>query len=426
MGSPRGRGVKPRGEGSSASNAGGTPTPGAGAPGPCPNLDPFVLLIETIGPKLWPWGAGSESLGAVVVVDQAGVEVPSEGVRGGGVDSASAGGRNRSGGQPTPAEGPGPGILLEDEGRKRSLRPRDAIGLAYVGSWTVLTVAGIAISAELGSLPWVLGQLITAFATLAWFSILHEAGHGTLFATRRWNRWTGELAGALSFLPFRNWRYTHGKHHLWTGWQDRDVTTAALVPRELRRSERWLVNVCWALWIPLFALLYRVNNYWNVARIAKHYSTGDSRRRRLVNSLGLHALLWCAVLALVGPASLFVRVGLGLYVGMALQDLLILSQHTHVPMGRSDGAEVRPWSPKEQARFTRSLKLPSWLSLGLLVGGDAHELHHAHPEVPGYRLARLGRGTAGEVPAFRWILAAKLTPAHRFLLSDRERSGLAL
>ena len=59
----------------------------------------------------------------------------------------------------------------------------------------------------------------------------------------------------------------HARHHKWTGWQDVDPTTAALVPRELQTVERVLVNVCWKFWIPLFSVLYRINNFWNWPRL---------------------------------------------------------------------------------------------------------------------------------------------------------------
>jgi fatty acid desaturase len=75
--------------------------------------------------------------------------------------------------------------------------------------------------------------------------------------------WIGQVAGFFSIIPFYNWKRVHGRHHKWTGWQDVDPTTATLVPRELSRAERVLVNVCWRFWIPLFSVLYRINNFWN-------------------------------------------------------------------------------------------------------------------------------------------------------------------
>jgi len=60
-------------------------------------------------------------------------------------------------------------------------------------------------------------------------------------------------------------------------------------------------------------------------------------------------------------------VGLGLLISLALQDLLILSQHTHIPMSLSQGEQVDPFSPAQQETFTRSLVFPSWISRLVLL-----------------------------------------------------------
>ena len=64
----------------------------------------------------------------------------------------------------------------------------------------------------------------------------------------------------------------HGRHHKWTGWQDVDPTTAALVPRELGTLERVLVNVCWRFWIPLFSVLYRSQQLLELAAASRALS----------------------------------------------------------------------------------------------------------------------------------------------------------
>ena len=70
------------------------------------------------------------------------------------------------------------------------------------------------------------------------------------------------------------------------------------------------------------------------------------------------------------------------------QDLLLLSQHTHVPQHVSNGEAVKPFPCLEQEPFTRSLRLPR-LASRFLLHFDAHELHHMYPFVPGYNLRRI-------------------------------------
>src|SRR4029079_6349799 len=94
-----------------------------------------------------------------------------------------------------------------------------------------------------------------------------ECGHETLFRTRRLHAPVGHLAAFFSLIPFFNWKRVHGRHHKWTGWQDVDPTTAALVPRPLSVIERALVNTWWRCWILLFATLYRLTNFWPAPRL---------------------------------------------------------------------------------------------------------------------------------------------------------------
>ena len=130
------------------------------------------------------------------------------------------------------------------------LRPSDAAGSAVILIAASATALALALSMRADLWLWLAGQVILAVALVQWFAILHECGHETLFRSRRVHGVIGQIAGFFSLIPFYNWKRVHGRHHKWTGWQDVDPTTATLVPRELSRAERMLVNVCWRFWIP--------------------------------------------------------------------------------------------------------------------------------------------------------------------------------
>ena len=102
--------------------------------------------------------------------------------------------------------------------------------------------------------------------------------------------------------------------------------------------------------------------------------------------------------------------------------MLLLSQHTHIPQRLSHGAAVQPFRPFEQEPFTRSLRLPGWMST-LLMHFDAHELHHIYPNVPGYRLRSIAYTPQNEVDWLQWIRAAKRLSGTRFLFSNRDDTG---
>ena len=317
----------------------------------------------------------------------------------------------------TPALPPDPAMLGH-------LRPSDRAGWQHSGLAIVMTGAGVWLSLSGGWGMWLGGQLVLATALVQWFVLLHECGHGTLFATRRLNILVGHLAGFFALIPFDVWKRIHGRHHRWTGWQDVDPTTAALAPRELSRIERTLINVCWRCWIPLFSVLYRLNNFWNVTRLRRLFPDPLVSRRLILSAV---ALLTCYVAALVilgvGPSLRIFAAAL--IAALVLEDVLIVSQHTHIPMGLSHGHDVTPHPAMAQAPFTRSLRLPAWASR-LVLHFDAHELHHMYPFVPGYRLDDVPFTPGNEVQWWRWIPAARAVRGDVLFFQNRDDTGFDL
>jgi omega-6 fatty acid desaturase (delta-12 desaturase) len=302
------------------------------------------------------------------------------------------------------------------------LRPRDSAGAAVVAGALGLTAVGLALSLAGSWMLWIGGQLALALALLQWFAILHEAGHRTLFAARRANRLAGHLAGAFALIPFHNWTRIHARHHRYTGWQDLDATTALLTPRVRGCVEKALANAAWASCLPLFSTLYRIQNFWNVPRISRYLASRADVRLAWVNAI-LLAAFYVALVVLAGPALVIKTAGAALLLSLAAQDVILLSQHTHMPRHLSGGAPVKPFAPAEQERFTRSLLLPEWLSR-LLMRFDYHELHHMYVRVPGYDLDRIGYRPAHEVNWLDWLRAAKRLSGTQFLFGRREDTGL--
>jgi acyl-lipid omega-6 desaturase (Delta-12 desaturase) len=304
------------------------------------------------------------------------------------------------------------------------LRPTDRQGLMVTTGAIVWTAGGIWLSTRDAVLWWLLGQALLGVAFVQWFVILHEAGHDTLFHSRRLNTIAGSLAGAMSLIPYRCWRRVHGRHHKWTGWQDLDPTTESLVPRERRLAERAIVNLCWRLWIPLFSVVYRIQNYWNLSRLRSMFERNADRAAMQRDALAL-LVIYAVLVAFVGPTMLLRTVGIGLLLSLVLEDLLLLSQHTHVPQNVSDGEAVRPFPAIEQGQFTRSLRLPAAVSR-VLLHFDAHELHHMYPFVPGYHLHRIPYQATHEVDWWTWVMGARRMKGEVLLYQSRLHTGSEL
>ena len=301
------------------------------------------------------------------------------------------------------------------------LRPTDGAGFRVIGLAIGGTALGAGLSFAGGAGMWIAGQGLLAVMLVQWFVILHECGHDTLFRTRRYHAAAGRLAAFFSLIPYHCWTRVHGRHHKWTGWQDLDPTTESLVPRPLGRLERAIVNVCWRLWIPLFSILYRVSNYWHLPRLFRMFPRPDDRRAMLQDTL-LLAALYAGLTAALGVETMVRGMGLALVLSLGLEDLLLLSQHTHVPSNVSHGEPVKPFPAIEQEPFTRSLRLPR-LASAFVLHFDAHELHHMYPFVPGYHLRRIPYSPENEIGWWHWISRAKQLRGDVLLFQNRADTG---
>ena len=312
------------------------------------------------------------------------------------------------------------------------LKASDATGALYTVLCLGLTSVGIGLT-QVGlvfpeitgwahALIWVLGHIVLAFALLQWFVLLHECGHGVLFRRRSLNTLVGHIAGFFCVIPFRAWTAIHSMHHKWTGWQDLDPTTAPLVPRELGKAERLLMNFCWKFWVPAFAVLYRVTNFWNPGRLAGVVKKREGRILLVLNAAVL-VVLYGVILWWVGPLELVLAIGLGALLSLVMIEPIMISQHSHIPLRNSDGDPVKAFKPREQAVFTRSLRFPDWFSKALLLHFDAHELHHVYPHVPGYHLREIDYAADNEANWWTWIRMARQLPAEKLLFKNRNDTG---
>jgi fatty acid desaturase len=126
-----------------------------------------------------------------------------------------------------------------------------------------------------------------------------------------------------------------------------------------------------------------------------------------------------------GPGLVLRVGGVALLLTLIAEDLLLLSQHTHIPQQLSHGEPVRPFPTIDQEVFTRSLVLPTWLS-AMLLHVDAHELHHMYPFVPGYHLGGIPYETENEIDWWTWVRKARAMRGEVFLFQNRLETGADL
>ena len=117
--------------------------------------------------------------------------------------------------------------------------------------------------------------------------------------------------------------------------------------------------------------------------------------------------------------------GPALFLAFVVEDVILLSQHTHMPTHLSRGRNVEPYAALAQGPFTRSLRLPGWLST-MLLHFDAHELHHLYPAVPGYRLREVRHPVANEVDGRSGCRRRARSPASCSCSRNRNQTGFDL
>ena len=86
------------------------------------------------------------------------------------------------------------------------LRAGGFLPAAHMTGNIVCLLAGLLLVTYTNWLGYIAGQITLGLVFLHAFVLLHEAGHRTLFRSRRINALVGHYAGVLSIIPFASWR----------------------------------------------------------------------------------------------------------------------------------------------------------------------------------------------------------------------------
>jgi fatty acid desaturase len=236
----------------------------------------------------------------------------------------------------------------------------------------VVTLTGYFLVGEYLPLAVVTVPLLALSLTVLSVAV-HEAAHGTLFASRRANLMIGLVLGALVWTPFLSFRRGHKAHHRWAGSQtSKDPTAAPLAPVAPNRMLDLALQLRTPVlfWAGVYApyLLYDLR------------PTDDRRRGHLpgyaANVLAIVALH--GAIAWVVGALPYLVAAAGGFVGWGIVYESLFTRHQHlgllpVPAGRDR------YSPRDQAQFSRSVQVPL---AGLLFHFNLHKEHHLFPGLP--------------------------------------------
>ena len=222
------------------------------------------------------------------------------------------------------------------------------------------------------------------------FIIQHDCGHGSFFASRSSNDWTGRALGALTFTPYDCWKRSHALHHASTGnldargfgdvdtWTVREFFASSRLRRIFYRIYRHPIVLFGVGPAYLFLIRHRLpvglmkqgSKYW-LSAIATNLATA-SMLAALIYFYG-----FLAIMLTVFPV-LLIAASTGVW--------LFYIQHQFEEAHWDRKAD---WSFHEAALLGSShLDLPQpfrWFTGNIGV----HHVHHLASRVPFYRLGEV-------------------------------------
>jgi acyl-lipid omega-6 desaturase (Delta-12 desaturase) len=219
------------------------------------------------------------------------------------------------------------------------------------------------------------------------FVIFHDCAHGSLFSSKRANRWVGRVAGLLVLSPFERWRHDHAVHHGTSGDLERrgvgDIITLTV---DEYRARSWGGRLTYRL-IRNPLIMFGFGPI--IAMVIGPRIASRAQRPRLRHSVlstdGVIFVLVAGALWLIGwerfllvwapPALLAGSVGIWLF----------YVQHQFEDAYWQDAAQ---WDYTEAALLGSSyLELPRVLDFFTGHIGF-HHVHHLNARIPNYNLRR--------------------------------------
>ncbi|BES73356.1 fatty acid desaturase [Marinobacter nanhaiticus D15-8W] len=296
----------------------------------------------------------------------------------------------------------------------------DAIALGQMASTVVpylavwyLTIQSLSIS------YWLTAACVAVLCLflLRVFVLMHEAGHNSLFATRKYNQVAGFVLGVICGMPQYVWSKNHAFHHATNGnWDQYRGPLAtlsvdeynALSPKQ-QRMYRATRNIFVA---PVGGFLYLIFNprfTWikgslmllshivktklkqpttPIRTIAgnfecRYWKTWKDYRHMSGNNVVLLSI-WLIMCLAVGQAAFFTIYLISLSLSGAGGIILFTVQHNFEDAWAADEAH---WDYNRAAvDGTSFLVVPKWLNW-FTANIAYHHIHHLSASIPNYRLA---------------------------------------
>ncbi len=252
----------------------------------------------------------------------------------------------------------------------------------YIALMTVMLV-----TIDSSYLPTLLLSVPAAGFLVRTFIVFHDCTHGSLFSSKRANRYLGRALGVLLMQPFTQWRQEHAVHHGTAGDLERrgigDLPTLTVSEYDARSGWGRLGYRLFRNPLVMFGLGPIVAMIIG-PRFVSHSSRPRMRNSVLGTDCALFALA-AGLCLLVGWERLLIVWAPSALLAGSIGIWLFYVQHQFEGTYWSHASE---WSYADAAmRGSSYLRLPRVLQF--FTGNiGLHHVHHLNPRVPNYNLQR--------------------------------------
>lgn len=213
-----------------------------------------------------------------------------------------------------------------------------------------------------GHLPYSVACLVCTYLCYASFTVMHDAGHGGIFALDSKYKSLETVMGWIASVPlllgsFRFFKIMHDRHHAYTNDPDRD-------PDQFNNPDHWFSLIINIYCIPARYYNKLMTVYKNDPACRAAY------RSTFVYLLAIHGSLLGLMLS-----GYLIEVLCFALIPMLITLFLLVMFFDYLPH--------RPH--KSLDRFSNASILPSRLLNFLLFGQNYHLVHHLYPRVPWYK-----------------------------------------
>lgn len=296
--------------------------------------------------------------------------------------------------------------------------------LLFVAYQFVFTAFSLYLSMQPMWYVWLIGQVLLGLNMLQWFFLLHDFGHQSLFGNKLINAILGHIASIFCLLPYYPWLHVHNLHHKWTGWRSKDPTIPAYTVEDLSPKQIKIIDFCWKYWIPIFAINYTLQTFYDLKVLKTYFPQGSKRRQ---NRISIGIIVICYIGFIVAAPWLFLKIwGVAFFIYISISDPMLLSQHTHLDYLDDDNPEPKTVKLIDQDKYSRSVQYPKFVEKYLFYNSTMHGLHHQFPYIPLYHLHQLPHPKENLIYWKDWLYLAKRIPGHQLIFLSFKHTGIKL